>query len=148
MSAVLKEDLIGSQEAVEALKLSEEQLALTPGQIIAELIEIRDERGRLSKRDKELVEAWRAFEARLIQIGDEQGMKRIGSDLATATITEETLPQLESMEDLWQYMKDNDAPHMLQWRVSSSAYRELQDSGIDVPGIIPYVQRKISLRRR
>lgn len=140
MSAILQEEEISP--------LSEEQQQLTPGQIIKEMIEIREERSRIAKRDKELNELWRAFEALLIRLGDEQGMKRIGSDLATATITEEVLPQLVDMDAVWEYMKREDAPHLLQRRVSASAYRELQEAGISVPGIEPYVQRKISLRKR
>lgn len=144
MSAVLKEG-----EAPEGeVTVIEIDPKMTPGKIIEQMVLIRDERGVISKRDKELVELWRAFEARLIQIGDEQGMRAIKSDIATATITFETLPVLEDMDALWAYMKDNDAPHLLQRRVSSSAFRELQVAGTDVPGVSAYIQRKISLRKR
>jgi hypothetical protein len=135
----------------DAAQPDEATVALTPGQIIQELNELRDERKKISQRDKELVELWRVLEARLIQIGDEQGMKRISTDVPgatlTATVTEEVLPVLDSFDELWEYMKENDAPHMLQRRVAAAAFRELQSAGVAVPGLSAYVQRKISLRK-
>lgn len=120
---------------------------MTPGEIIAELDQIREERKRIAQRDKELVELWRVLEGKLIELGDKLGMKRMSSDSHTATITQEVLPTLEDFDALWEYIKENDAPHLLQRRVSAGAYRELQDAGVDIPGITPYVQRKISLRK-
>jgi hypothetical protein len=132
----------------ELLSEAEAPVKLTPGQIIKEMIAIRDERKRIAERDKELVEIWRGLEAMGIAIGDEMGMKRMSSDDGTATITQETLPQVEDWDALYQYIMENDACHMLQRRVSAAAFRELQDAGIEIPGVVPYVQRKISLRKR
>ena len=126
----------------------EEQTPMTPGEIIAEMIQIRDEKSRLKEREKALNEIWRGLEAQLMEAGDKMGMKRMSSDIATATITEETLPMVDDWDSVYRYIVENDACHLLQRRVSAAVFRELQDSGIDVPGLSRYVQRKISLRKR
>lgn len=130
------------------LELDEKILQLTQGQIIERLTAIRDARKALAEQDKKLVEEWRMHEAVLLHIADQQGIKRFSTDLGTATVTLEVLPNLTDMDALWMYIKENDAPHLLQRRVSASAYRELVDAGVEIPGITTYIQRKISLRKR
>lgn len=147
----MSDEMLKEQEAETVVLSTGEEVEtkqLTPGQIIAEMFEIRNERKRISERDKVLVDIWRTLEAELMRLGDEMGMRRMSSDLGTATITAEVLPLVDDWDDVHRYIVENDACHLLQRRVSSAAFRELQDAGIDVPGLSPYTQRKISLRKR
>jgi len=120
---------------------------MTPGEIIKAMDEVRDERRKISARDKQLVELWRGLEAQMLHYADEQGVKQVATDVGTATVTFETLPNVADWDALYAYILENQALHMLQRRVSSASFRELQDAGEDVPGIEPYIQRKVSLRK-
>lgn len=122
---------------------------LSTGDIVRRMREVRDERRRISERDKELVDEWRKLELELLTRLDEQGqdMARV-KDVGTATITEKTLPQVVDWDEFYDYIKDQDALYLLQRRISTSAWNELMNSGIDVPGVTPYVQRQISLRNK
>jgi hypothetical protein len=125
-----------------------EDANLTPGQIISEMILIRAEKTKLKDQEKALNEIWRALETQLLAHGDALGMKRMAGDDGTATITEDTLPQVEDWDAVHQYIIDNQACHLLQRRVSTAVFREMQAAGMEVPGLRPYIQKKINLRKK
>ena len=122
--------------------------ALTPGQLVSAMLEIRDERAKINERDKILIDLWRGLETQFLAQLDDQGMKRAGTDAGTATITENVLPTIVDWDALTAYILKEDATHLLQRRVSAAAFRELRDAGVTIPGVEPYLQRQISLRRR
>jgi len=122
--------------------------SLTPGQIIEEMVAIRDEKAALAVRTKELNEQWNALEAAMMALGDSLGMKRMSSDLATASITTEIVPMVDDWDAVYAHILENDACYLLQRRVSTAAYRELQDAGIEIPGLSPYEKRKVSIRKK
>lgn len=121
---------------------------LTTGQLVTAMLEIRDERKELKRRDKILIGLWRDLETQFLAQLDEQGQKRAGTDAGTATITENVLPTIVDWDALTAYIVKEDATHLLQRRVSAAAFRELRDAGMTIPGVEPYLQRQISLRRR
>jgi len=132
----------------EALAQVEEQEPLTPGELIARMKRVRAVRKKLATRDKKMVEMWRDLDARLVAALDRLGMRRASSDEATATITEEELPVPKDWDEIDQYILDNAAVHLLQRRLSTSAWRELQQAGTEIPGVTTYTKRSISLRNR
>ena len=121
---------------------------LTSEEYVSGLTAIRNERKKLDDRKKELVAEWRDLESGLLALLDSQGAKSVGTGTGTATITENILPTIKDWDVLTAYIIQNDATHLLQRRVSSAAFRELQLAGVDIPGVEPYTQRQISLRRR
>jgi len=133
-------------EAVEK-KQEEDMTPLSTGDIIARMVSVRDERRRISGRDKELIEEWRSLEMELLQRLDKQGMKQAATDDGTATITKTILPNVVDWDALWQHIVDTRGFHLLQRRPAAAAFRELNSSGETVPGIDAYTQRTISLRK-
>ncbi len=140
VDAPVKEDSILAGEQPEQPKLTTEQL-------MDGLLSIRDERKKIKDREKELIAEWRDLEAAFLAQLDEQGAKRAGTDAGTATITENILPTIKDWDALTNYILKEGATHLLQRRVSSAAFRELRDAGVEIPGVEAYVQRQISLRR-
>lgn len=116
-------------------------------QIIARMFEVREERRTLSARDKELVAEWEGLEAQIKAKITEQGegMKAVASKLGTASITEEIVPNVDDWDAVWEYMKENDAFHLVQKRVATGAFRELMESGQAVPGMRPVPKVNVSL---
>lgn len=121
---------------------------LTMADIINQMKAVREERRELSARDKELVADWRALEAELMHQLDEQGMTKASSIVGTATITETILPNVVDWDAFYGYIKEEDAFHLLQRSPTAAAFREMNSSGQQVPGVEPYTQRKISLRKK
>ena len=122
---------------------------LTVRELIEQLVEIRDEKTHLTEKDKILGEQYRALETVLMAKLDEQGMKRATIDgVATATLTEQVVPNVTDWDAVYGYILENEAMHLLQKRPATAAFRELHESGEAIPGIEPYTKRTISLRKR
>jgi len=116
--------------------------------IIAALVEVRDERRRIRERDQELTEKWRSLEMELITRLDEQGMLKASTKAGTASITETILPQVVDWEAVYEHIKKTGDFYLLQKRPAAAAFRELQASGIEIPGMEPYTKKSISLRKK
>lgn len=125
----------------------ENMTPLSTGDIIARMVLCRDERRRISGRDKELIDEWRSLEMELLIRLDGQGMKQASTDDGTATITKTILPNVTDWDALWEHIIEERAFHLLQRRPAAAAFRELHSSGEKVPGIDAYEQRTISLRK-
>lgn len=121
---------------------------LTTAQIIERMVEIREERRKISSHDKELIEEYRPLELELIVRLDEQGMEKASTGAGTASINETVLPQVVDWDEFYDWIKEKDAFYMLQKRPAAAAYRELQESGEEVAGIVPYTKREIGLRKK
>lgn len=120
---------------------------LTTGAIIARMVANRDERRRISDRDKELVEEWRGLETEFIGRLDEQGQLKATTVDGTASITEQTLPQVTDWDALYAFILENEAFYLLQRRPAAAAFREHNQAGDEIPGIEPFIKRTISLRK-
>jgi hypothetical protein len=120
---------------------------LTVAEAVAKMVDIRNERRTIAKRDKELTEAWRLLEFDLIARLDEQGMEKASTGVGTATITETILPQVVDWDEFYEYMVETDQLHLLQKRPAAAAFRELLESGEQPKGVEPYTQRSIGLRK-
>lgn len=118
----------------------------TTADMMARLFEIRSEKAALKDKEKSLSAEADLIEAELLKRMDEQGSTRVSTSLGTAIVTETVLPNVNDWDALYEWIKANDAFHILQRRVSSPAYRELLDTGTELPGTNPYRERSISLR--
>lgn len=140
---------LNPNKEVDLSELSEQnQPAMTQGEMIDRLYAIREERKDLNARDKELIAEWREVEGNLIGTLEEQGGDIGRTEIATATITENVLPNVEDWDEVHRYVIEEQALHLLHRRISTGAYKELLDAKQSVPGIVPYVQKQISLRKR
>ena len=123
------------------------QEIFSTGVIIERLVAIREERRRLKRLDSELSRSWSDLEALLINQLDAQGVTKASTDAGTATVNETVLPKVEDWDALYAHLKETDSLYLLQKRVSSAAFREQHEAGLTVPGISPFVNRQIALRK-
>ncbi len=123
------------------------QEIFSTGVIIERMVAIREERRRLKRLDSELSESWSDLETLLINQLDAQGVTKASTDAGTATVNETVLPKVEDWDALYAHLKETDSLYLLQKRVSSAAFREQHEAGLTVPGISPFVNRQIALRK-
>lgn len=130
--------------------MSEDEIKRPPttAELITQMVAVRDERRKISSRDKELVEDWRSLELTLLTRLDEQGMEKATAGAGTVSINETILPQVEDWDAFYAYMVETDSLHLLQRRPAAAAFREMNDSGQTIPGVSPYTQRSIGLRKK
>ena len=123
------------------------QETFSAGVIIERLVAIREERRHLKRLDSELSKSWRDLEALLIGQLDAQCVTKVSADAGTATVNETVFPKVDDWNLLYAHLKETDSLYLLQKRISSAAFREQHEAGHTVPGITPFVQRTISLRK-
>lgn len=124
----------------------QEKQPQTVADMMARMFAIRDRKRELEEETKALNEEWEAIEASLMAQMNEQGSTRVATGQGTAILSETIVPQVEDWESFIHWARDNDALHMIQRRVSSPAYREMVESGQEVPGLTPFMKRSINLR--
>jgi hypothetical protein len=119
----------------------------TLGDKINRLEELKLERAEIARTDKDLKAEYDDLEAQVLAQLKEYGITQSRGTLATATISEITVPTIESWDKFEQYVKDNDAFYMLEKRVSGASFRELIAQGETIPGLKPFVKTSLSLRK-
>lgn len=115
--------------------------------IIDKMFEIRENIRELDARRKDLEVLYRTEHTRLIARMKEVGTNYARGMKASASITEQLVPQIEDWGKVEAWIKENDAIYLLHRRVSSGPWKELLDTGVSVPGIEPFTKETISLKR-
>ena len=120
----------------------------TTKEIVKRMVDVRDERRKISARDKELIDEWRSLETELLLRLDEQGVEKASTTDGTASIIKTVLPQVTDWDEFYKWMIKEDSLHLLQRRPAAAAFRELNDSGVKIAGVEPYTKREIGLRKK
>jgi hypothetical protein len=115
--------------------------------MIDQLFEMREEYRRLSKEADAIKTEMEEMELELMSSLDNIGLQMGRGSRASASVTEQVLPNVTDWDAFNQYVYENEALYLLQRRVSAPAWRELTESGDGVPGTEPFTKRSISLRK-
>ena len=119
---------------------------MTLGALIAHHEALRERKRQLKERlkhiDKDIFES----ESQVLDALDTAGLEHAKIDGVSVSITEQTMPNVNDWDALYEFIKEHDAFYMLQRRVSTGPYREMLQMEQPVPGVEPYVQRKVNMR--
>ena len=143
MTAMAAEQL----EANVGAATSEVQQPQLLGDKIDQLFEKRERKRELEAELAEVKREIEALEHDLIEAMEKQGTDLARGQLATASISKDTVPEIEDWEAVLQYVKENDAFYLLHRRISTAPWRELLESGETVPGTKPFEKKSVSIRK-
>lgn len=124
------------------------------GQLIAAASEQREIKRAQDKIAKAQGELFKLIEGLIVKAMEAQGDDEtpclqagsmVDGTRITATITEQEVPSAESWEEIYQYIADNEAWHLLQKRLSATACRE-EVKFAEVKGMSFYSEKKLALR--
>jgi hypothetical protein len=101
----------------------------------------------LNAQAKELGKEKSDFENRLIALMENIGTTTVKNDLGNFRISTSVLPVAKDWEAIHAYIKTNDAFHLMQKRLSSTAYREMVSAGEDIPGTESFEKQTISITK-
>jgi hypothetical protein len=114
---------------------------------IDEMYMLRERKRGLEAQLKDCIAEIAECQTWLITRYKEVGTSTAKGALASATITETLVPQIEDWGQVQEWVMENDAIYLLHRRISSGPWKELMDAGTEVPGIEPYTKVAISLRK-
>ena len=115
---------------------------------IDEMFMLRERKRGLEKDVKEVNAEIAECNNWLMERLDEVGTASARGSLASVVISESLVPRIEDWGLVSDWIMDNDAIYLCHRRISSGPWKELLDSGQNVPGITPFTKRAISLTKR
>lgn len=123
-----------------------ENSPLTLGGIIDKLSEIREARRALNERDKELSKEFELLKTELLARYEAEGTNSASGHVATASVTRTVVPTVKNWDLLYAYILETGQLHLLEKRVATGAFREVNNAGSEIPGVEPFTKTDISLR--
>lgn len=103
--------------------------------IIDEYYLLREKRLEVDRESERLQEAERELKAQIIQYMEQERAGTVGGMLATVKLKITPKPTAKNWEEIWQWVKVNDAPDIYYRRLNEAALKERQEHGVNVPGV-------------
>lgn len=139
---------VPAENVVEALA-GEKNSPTTAGEIIRQMLTVRDERRLIAARDKVLVAQWDGLKVQMLALLKEQGTEHTGTSAGTATKTTTKHAKVTDWDKFHAWIRESDSFHLLQRRVAEAAFREMLEAGMDAPpGVEAVDVDDISLRAK
>ena len=117
------------------------------GECIDRLFEIRNAKGELNRAKRALDDEKDEIEAHLLGKMKELGVESTKSKIASATISKSIVPHVDDWDAFYEYIVYTNSPFLLERRPSVTAYRDLLQAGEVIPGVSPFTEVSISLRK-
>lgn len=108
---------------------------------------LRERKRELEAEVKLLDQALAANELAIIERLDEMGVSRFAVGKLSFSISENTVGNVEDWDQVYAYIRDNNAFHLVQRRLANAAYKELLDMGDSLPGVVPFNKRSLNFRK-
>lgn len=121
-------------------------------EVVAKYIKLRDLKAKLDGEHKDrlapIASAMEKAETALLAMFQEQGMTSAGCEAGTAYITTKTSATVVDMDAFLDFVRKNDAWHMLERRAAKKSVDEYVDENKDLPPGINYSSmQSINIRR-
>ena len=120
----------------------------TIGELIEQLRKKREELTKLETTKKGLSKDKIALEGKLLEAMDTQTITSMRGDKATVSISEAVVPTVDSWDDFYNYILETKQPYLLERRPAVTAFREILETGNEVPGLKPFTRRTVNFRSR
>lgn len=106
---------------------------------------IREKKRMLEEQLKAVEQEMFIAEGELLAQMDAQGVSKITGRTATISVSESVKPSVEDWGEFENYIHQHKYFHLLERRPSVLGCRELFEKHGRIPGVVPYVQRKLRM---
>jgi hypothetical protein len=108
---------------------------------------LRERKRELEAEIKLLEQALAANELAIIERLDGMGVNKFAVGKLSFSISENLVGNVEDWDQVYAYIKNNGAFHLIQRRLANAAYKELLDMGDELPGVVPFTKRTLNFRK-
>ena len=119
----------------------------TEGAIVDRLYAVRAKRLLQQKVVDLLHEEEVALQNAIIELLPAKNLTGIVGKTAKAVVKTESIPQVKDWDLFYKYVHKNKAYDLLQKRLTIGAAKERQDDGVALPGVVNFINKKISLTK-
>jgi hypothetical protein len=116
------------------------------GSRIDALNELRENKRKLEEQIKVIEGSYHTLEEALMEDLKTQGMDKATGKKATVSISSTVVGTISDDKAFFAYVKKTGFFHLLQRRLSDPAVRELLESKGSIPGVEPFVKKRLNLR--
>ena len=116
-------------------------------ELIEQRVSIQVQIDDLNAQLKELNKQKAANEQLVFNELDQQGLTRMANTVASVSINETVKPVVKSWDSYIAYVRETGDDSLLSVALKQAPFRELQESGIDIPGIEPATFRRLNMRK-
>ncbi len=102
-----------------------------------ELRGIKEKREAIKSEDSALYKAQRDLEHQILDKLQEVGVSSATTSVGNVRISETVQPKVNDWSAVNDYIVENNIPYLFQRRLTATAYRELLQNGIEIPGTEP-----------
>lgn len=128
--------------------VSEQEKEQTMDELLNELTQVRTDLKKLQEKEKEFKGRKMELEAKIVSTLKQQGIDRIGNDSCTLSIKEEIVPTVEDWDQVYQHLLQTKQFELIQKRMSATAFRELLQMGMNVPGVKATELTRVNFRSK
>jgi len=118
----------------------------TIGKKIDTMWKLREQVRKYEQEIKLLNEERDGIERELLEQMDKEGVTKSSGGKASVTVSENVKPSVEDWDAFYKYIHRMKMYHLLERRPSVSGCRELFEKRGKIPGVVPFVQRQITMR--
>jgi hypothetical protein len=117
------------------------------GKQIDDVFDLRETKRLLEAKAQEVAVIILAKEILIMAELEAQGLLRAAGKKARVQIVESVVPQVEDWDTFYAFIRRNNAFELLERRPAAAAFREhaANRRNKTVPGVVPFVKRKLSL---
>jgi hypothetical protein len=107
------------------------------GDLSRKLFDLKSKKAELNKEVKELNPLIEETEKELLTKMRDEGLPSISNDLGTIYISPQVVPNVINWDMFYEFIRKTNSFHLLERRLTSTAYREMVENGEEVPGVDP-----------
>lgn len=115
-------------------------------ELVKQLKDVKNEIGSLNNQLKIQQSDRAQLEIDIMHELENLGLTKASTDMGTVYISETTVASVTDWEEVYKYIDEHKAWHLLTRKVVDSVFRELLDMKQEVPGVKPFIRKTIGLR--
>jgi hypothetical protein len=118
----------------------------TLNELISQLGHLRSQKKEFEYMARKVAEKIEVHERIIMDRMDSLEITESKGPAGKVTLGEAVYPQVQDWDAFHQWILDNQYMHFLERRAAVLAYREALGNGIEVPGVLPFLKRKITFK--
>ena len=125
-----------------------EEQKQTMDELLTDLTEVRMNLKNLQEKERGFKSRKMELEAKIVSSLKQQGIDRVGNDGCTVSIKEEIVPTVQDWDQVYKYLIQTKQFELIQKRMSATAFRELLQMGMNVPGVKATELTRVNFRSK
>jgi len=125
-----------------------EEQKQTMDELLTDLTEVRMNLKNLQEKERGFKSRKMELEAKIVSTLKQQGIDRVGNDKCTLSIKEEIVPTVQDWDEVYKYLIQTKQFELIQKRMSATAFRELLQMGLSVPGVKATELTRVNFRSK